>query len=105
MDQSVGVVDIFVAGEAAENRLAKQAGQQMAGVLAAPSIRQRLPGEIGQPEGIVEFAVGKQSGVRGDPTAVELQPQPAVEIDPDGPVIRFTRWVSHACTADPMLTC
>jgi hypothetical protein len=84
MGQSVGVVDIFVASEATENRLAKQAGQQMPGVLAAPSIRQRLPGEIGQRKGVVELAVGQQTGVGSDPAAVELQPQAAVEIDPLG---------------------
>jgi hypothetical protein len=47
-------------------------GQQMAGVLAAPGIRQRLPGEIGQRKGIVELAIGQQTGVGGDAAAVEL---------------------------------
>jgi hypothetical protein len=103
--QSVGVVDIFVAGEAAENRLAKQAGRQMAGVLAAPSIRQRPPGEIGQRKGVVEFAVGQQTGVGSDPAAVELRPQAAVEIDPQGTIIRFTRWVFHAREPRPPTTC
>jgi hypothetical protein len=77
----------------------------MPGVLAAATFRKRCTCQIGQPEGIVEFSVCKQSSVRGDPTAVELQPQTAVEIDPDGAVIRLTRWVSHACTPVPMLRC
>jgi hypothetical protein len=29
---------------------------------------------------------------------MELQPQAAVEIDPQGTVIRFTRWVFHEPT-------
>ena len=42
-----------------------------------------IAGRYGQPEGIVEFAVGQQSGVGGDPRAVELQIQAAVEIEPE----------------------
>jgi hypothetical protein len=78
--------------------LAEQTSQQMAGVLAEPGIRQRLPGEIGQHKGVVEFAVGQPTGVGSDPATVKLQPQAAVEIDPQGTVIRFTRWVFHEPT-------
>jgi hypothetical protein len=70
----------------------------MPGVLAAATFRKRCTCQISQPEGIVEFAVRKQPSVRGDPTALKLQLQAAVEINPDGAVIRFTRWVSHACS-------
>ncbi len=67
----------------------------MPGVPAAAAFRKGITGQIGQPEGVVQLPVGQQPGVGGDPAAVELQPQPTVEIDPQGTVIRFTRWVVH----------
>jgi hypothetical protein len=97
--QTVGIVDIFIAGEPTEHRLAEQPYQQMPSVLAAPTFCQHGPGQIGQPKCVVEFTVRKQSGVRGDTTAMELQPQTAVEIDPDGTIVRFTCWVSHSVEA------
>ena len=63
-------VHIFIPGETAEHGLAEQAGQQMAGVLAPAAFRQRRPGQIGKAKRVV---------------------QAAVEIDPEGPIIRFTR--------------
>jgi hypothetical protein len=36
---------------------------------------------------------------------VELQLQAAVEIDPQGPVIRFTRWVFHGAATDDAARC
>ena len=77
----------------------------MPGVPPAATFRKRCTCQISQPERIVEFAVRKQPSVRGDPTAMKLELQAAVEIDPDGAIIPFTRWVSHACTAAPILTC
>ena len=82
MGETFSVVHILIAGEAAEHRLAQQAGQQVTGVLATAAFRQRRASQIGQPERIIQFAVGQQSGVGGDPAAVEFQLQAAVEIDP-----------------------
>jgi hypothetical protein len=39
------------------------------------------------PERVIQFAVGEQSGIRGDPAAMEFQLQAAVEIDPQSAVI------------------
>jgi hypothetical protein len=36
---------------------------------------------------------------------VEFQPQAAVEINPQGTVIRFTSWVSHLSTTIINATC
>jgi hypothetical protein len=80
--QTVGIVDILIAGEPAEHRLAEQPYQQMSGVLAAPTFCQHGPGQIGQAECVIQFAVGKQAGVRGDAATMEYQPQTAVEIEP-----------------------
>ena len=60
--------------------------------------------QIGQPERVVQFAIGQQSGVGGDAVAVEFQLQAAVEIDPQRAVIRFTRWVFHPRAPKPSIT-
>ena len=105
MRQALGVVNVLVAGEAAEHGLAQQPGQQMAGVRAAAAFRQDVTGQIGQPQRVVEVAVGEQPGVGGDAAAVELQLQAAVEIDPQRPVIRFTRWVFHGAATEDAASC
>ena len=77
----------------------------MLGVLAAATFRKRCTCQISQPEGIVEFAVREQPSVRGDPTAMKLQLQAAVEIDPQNAINRFARWVFHAPTTMINATC
>ena len=56
----------------------------------------------GQAEGVVQLAVGEQAAVGGDPGAVELELQAAVEGDPQG-LFRFTRRVRHPAPARPLL--
>src|SRR5215212_1501817 len=63
------------------------------------------PRQIDQPQRIVEVAVGEQPGVGGDAAAVELQLQAAVEIDPQGPVVRFTRRVFHGAATEDAASC
>ena len=60
---------------------------------------------IGQPERVVQFAISQQSGVGRDAAAVEFQLQAAVKIDPQRPIIRFTRWVFHTRASNPTITC
>jgi len=86
-----GTVHVPAAGEAAEHRLAQQADQQVAGILALTALRQRPTSQTGQPDRIVQFAVSEQSGVGGNAAAMEFQLQAAVEIDPQGTIIQFTR--------------
>jgi len=74
-------------------------------VLAAATFRERRACQIGQPKRGIQFTVGQQTGVGSNPAAVELQPQAAVEIDPQGTIIRFTRWVFHAREPHPPTTC
>src|SRR3954447_3352615 len=45
------------------------------------------------------------ASIGGDAAAVELQLQAAVEIDPQRPVIRFTRWVFHGAATDDAASC
>jgi hypothetical protein len=54
----------------------------MPDVLAASALGQRRAGRRSQAEGIVQLAVGEQAAIRGDPGAVELELEAAVEGDP-----------------------
>jgi hypothetical protein len=80
--QSFSIVGVFVASQAAENRLAKQGGQTMTGVLSGPHIGQPILYECRQPQRLVQFPIGQQPGVAGDPCPMEFEPQFVVEIDP-----------------------
>jgi hypothetical protein len=73
--------------------LAKQSGHHVLAVLAGAWINELIANHIRQPEGVIELAVGQQSGVGGDPGTVELKLQAAVEIEPQRTINRFTRWV------------
>ncbi len=95
MGKPFGIVHILIPGEAAEHRLAQPASQHVPRVLAAPALRQRRAGQIGEAKRVVQFPPGQQTGAGGDPAAVELQLQSPVEIDPQRPIIGFTRWVFH----------
>ena len=93
--ETLGVVHILVSGEASIDRLAKQTDDAMPAVLARPAVGQDIARQCGQPQGIVEFTIGEQSGVGGDPRAVELKLQSAVETGPKWAAIRFTLRVPH----------
>ena len=54
----------------------------MPDVLTALRLGQDRPGHAGQPERVIQFAIGEQAGVRGNLAAVKLQLQAAVEIYP-----------------------
>src|SRR3954468_9885883 len=84
----------LVAGEAAVDRLAQEAEQAVADVLAAPAFGESRHGHRGQAEGVVQLAVGEQAPIRGDPGAVELELEATVEGDPQG-LFGFTRHVRH----------
>jgi hypothetical protein len=53
--KTIGIVDILVAGETAKYRLTEQPRQQMPGVLAPATFRERRPCQIGQPEGVLKL--------------------------------------------------
>ena len=91
--EPLGIVDVFVAGEPAVDRLAQQAEQTVPDVPAAPPLGECRSGHRGQAEGVVQLAIGEQAAVRGDPRTVELQLDPAVEGDPKRRLLGFTRRV------------
>src|SRR5262249_33429946 len=94
--EALGVVNVFVAGQSAVDRLAEEGQQAVLGVLPRASVVQAGGRGTGQSEGIVEFAVGEESGVTGDGRAVELQLDLAVEIEAHGVVLAVTHWVPRS---------
>src|SRR5262249_34377964 len=94
--EAFGVVDILVAGQPAVDRLAEEGEQAVPGVLAGAGVVQDGRRRCGQAEGIVEFAVGEESGVTGDAGAVKLQLDFAGEIDADGVVLAVTHWIPRS---------
>ena len=86
MAQALGVVHVLVSGKTTEHRLPQQTDQRMAAVLAGARIGERLARHRAQPECVVEFAIGQQSGIGGDHGAAKLQHQAAVEIEPESTV-------------------
>ena len=72
----------------------------MAAIPAGACIAQHLSGHHGQAEGVVQLTVGEQAAIGGDPGAVELELQTAVERDPQG-LFRFNRRVRHSWFAPP----
>ena len=80
---------IFVAGEASKDGSPQQSCQGVPAILSGACLGQNLARHVRQSERVVEFAVGQQAGVGGHDRAAKLQPQPAVEIEPDNTVIRF----------------
>jgi hypothetical protein len=71
-------------------------------VLPAPAFGEGGCGRRGQAEGVVQFVVGEQAAVGGDPGAVELELEAAVEGDPQD-LFRFTRRVHHPAPSNPPL--
>ena len=93
--QAVGVVHVLIATEAAEDGLAKQSCQRMPAVLSGARVNEIVASHVGQPERVIEFTIGEQSGVGGDPGAMKLELQAAVEIKPQRLVLGFTRRICH----------
>src|SRR5262249_225035 len=94
--EAFGVVDIFIAGQTAVNRLPQQGRQSMLRVLPRAGVVQAARRRAGQPEGIVEFTIGQESAITGDRRAVKLQFDLAVEVNTQGVIVAVTHWVPHS---------
>ena len=105
MPQAQGVVDIFVSGKPSEHRLPQQPDQRVTAIPAGACIGEQVTRHRAETESVVELAVGQQSGIGGDPGAMELELQPAVEIEPQRALDRFTRRVRHDGSTRFRLTC
>ena len=93
--EPLGVVDILVAGEPPQHRLAEQPAQRVARVLATSAVEELGDRDLGEPEALVELTVGEQPAVGGDPGTVEFELDPAVESGPQRQLSGFTRHVPH----------
>ena len=105
MAKSVGIVDILVSRKAAEHRLPQHAEQGMPAIFARACVGQHLAGQSRQAQRVVEFAIGKQTGIGGHDRTAKLEHQSAVEIEPERPAVRFTRRVRHDISFQISLTC
>ena len=81
--EPLGIVDVFVAGEAAVDRLAQAGRAAGGGCSSHADLGEGRCGHRGQAEHIVQLAVGEQAAVGGDPGPVELELEAAVEGDPE----------------------
>jgi hypothetical protein len=81
--------------------LAEQPDQLVARVPTTAPVEQFSDRHVGEPEGVVELAVGEQAAIGGDPGAVELELDPAVENGPQRELFGFTRCAPHV--RDPSL--
>ncbi len=95
MAQTFRVIHVLVSGKPPKDRLPQHPDQPMPAVLTGSRIRERFPGHPAEAERIVEFAICEQPGVGGHHRTAKLEHQPAVEIEPERPVIQFTHRVRH----------
>jgi hypothetical protein len=78
--QALGVVEILVAGQAAEEGLSQESHKAVACVPTGPWVVQHVGSRIGELQGVVEFTVAQESGVAGYGGAVEFEAKAAVEL-------------------------
>ena len=91
--ETLGVVHVLVSGKTTEHRLPQEPHQEVAGVLAAPHLREHRPGQLGQSKRVVQFTIRQQASVRRDVAAMEFQLEAPVEIDPERSFVRSPfRW-------------
>ena len=89
----VGVVDLLVASEARQDRLAQTAREMASAVLAHVRIGNEGRGQVSQVKGVVQFPVRQQAAVGTDRRVVEGELHRAVKFEPQRPGRPFTRRV------------
>ena len=105
MAQAFCVVHILVSGKSPEHRLSQHSDESMPAILAGACVGEHIARHRGKAERVVEFPVREQAGVGGDHRSAKLEHQPAVEIEPENLVIRFTRRVRHDSLIRSRITC
>jgi hypothetical protein len=70
------------------------------GVLSGARVVQAGGGVACQCEGVIELAVGEESGVAGDGRAVEFQFELVVKTESEGIILALTHWVPLPCRQD-----
>ena len=90
---SLGIVDILIAGDATVDGLAQKVRQRKLGVLPMPRVGQVLGDEIAEAQAFVQLADQNQAAVGGDPRSLEIHLQRGVEGKLKWPVLSLTHWV------------
>ena len=65
-------------------------------------VGQRIGTRLGQPDCIIQLAIGQQSGVGGDRGTAKLQPQTTVEIEPQRLPVDLPAGFAMAAPLDPV---
>ena len=99
----VGIVDVLVAREPAEDRLAREGDDAVQPVVTGPGVDEMLAHQLVQTQHIVELTVEQQTAVGADRRAVKLDANPAIKIQPSALRLAFTRKVRHR-RLPPMLS-
>jgi hypothetical protein len=105
LGKPLGVVDILIAGESTEHRLAEQPTQLVAHVLTAAAIEELRDRDLGEPQDVIQLTVGEQATVGGDPGTVEFELDPAVKSGPQRQLFGFTRRAPHDHSPSVVPTC
>ena len=102
--EPVGIVHIVVPSKTSENGLAELPNKTVSTVLPATSVREHVPGNLGQSDCIIQFPVRHQPSVGSDLGAVELKLKGAVKIQPQDRLFRFNLRVSLINTPSSPIT-
>jgi hypothetical protein len=78
--QALGVIEILVSGQAAEEGLSQKRGEAVACVTAGPRVLQFVGCRVSELQGVVEFTIGQQSSITGDIRSMEFEAGAAVEL-------------------------
>src|ERR1035437_1274092 len=100
LGEPLGVVEVFVASQAAIDRLPQQVGEAKLRVLPT-AVRQILFDQFAESEPLVEFAHQDQTTVRSDAGALELDLERGVEGELKRPFLYLTHWVLTSRTFSP----
>ena len=102
--EPVGIVHVVLPAKAPKNGLAELPDKAVATVFPTTSVREYAPGNLARSDRIVQFPVRQQSRIGSDLGSVELKLEPTAKIQPQNPLFRFTRRVSHINTPSLPIT-
>ncbi len=97
--KTIRIIGVGVSRQATVDRLSDQRHQVVLDVASLPPFLQKTIRHLGQPELIIQLAVGQQSSVGGDLAAHKLQPHSSVELQAQRLLLAFTHAVPPAIIA------
>ena len=95
MPQPLGVIHVLITGQPSEHGLPQHSHQSVPTILSRSRVGENIVRHRGEAEGVIEFPISKQPGVRSHHRSTKLKQQAAVEIDPERAIVCFTRRVRH----------